>query len=191
MLDLAAALHALADRLDVLDVAEALGELEVLRVHLWRQATAPVPSAAPLPEGRPPLTVAAVAPRIGFSKDVVYEMLRRGELPNVGRGRAKRVPAAAVAAWLECRPAGSPSAVASRYSRPHDAVRGTGAAGPPGPHAEKTRRRARRGADDGRAVGARRQRRQCPGADEPDAPGAATWALPPRRRPAPRRPPEA
>jgi hypothetical protein len=38
-------------------------------------------------------------------------------------------------------------------------------------------------------VGTGRQSRQSPGADEPDAPGAAAWALRPRRRP-PTRPPE-
>jgi excisionase family DNA binding protein len=190
MADLAAQLRQLADRLAELAPAEIVGALEALKFEVWTSAP-PAPIAAPPADERPPLTVAAVARRIGFSTDVVYEMLRRGELSNVGRGRAKRVAAVAVDAWLARPPSGWTASVDPRYSSPHVPRRRSRAAHAARAHAEGARRRARRGDNDGRPVGTRRPRRQRPGAHEPDAPGAATWALPPvRRRSGPPTPPE-
>jgi excisionase family DNA binding protein len=186
-LDLPAALRALADRVQDLDVAQVLGELEALRFRLWT-ATSPATFDVPAPDERPPLTVAAVAQRIGFSKDVVYDMLRRGELWNVGRGRAKRVAAAAVDTWLAGRDHW-PARVHLRYRPPRESLGRSYAPRAARPDPEGARRRARRRADDCRAVGTGRQSRQSTRTDEPDAPGAAAWALRPRRRP-PARPPE-
>jgi excisionase family DNA binding protein len=183
--DLAAALRALADRVQGLDVAQVLGELEVLRFRLWTTAS-PATSDVAVRDERPPLTVAAVAQRIGFSKDVVYDMLRRGELPNVGRGRFKRVSAAAVDTWLAGQDH-SPARVHLRYGPPRESLGRPYAprAARPDPEA---RRHTRRRADDGRAVETGRQSRQSTATHEPDAPGADAWALRPRRRPPARTP---
>jgi excisionase family DNA binding protein len=78
--ELAAALHALAERVQDLDVAQVLGELEALRVRLWMTATnhAPAPASSGPSRG---LDVTAVAERMGVSKDWVYRGARKGHLP--------------------------------------------------------------------------------------------------------------
>jgi excisionase family DNA binding protein len=180
--DLPERLRRLADQVHTLGASEVIGTLEAIKFEVWTSAMTSEPVAAPPTDERPLLTVEAVAHRIGFSKDVVYEMIRRGELQNVGRGRYKRVAAAAVDAWLTRSPDRSPPTPDFRNSAPHVSRQRAGAAGRAGAPPEGARSRARDGDDDRGAMGARRQRRQRPGAQEPDAPGATTWALPPVRR---------
>jgi excisionase family DNA binding protein len=183
--DLASQLRALADQVEVnqLDDAEIVGKLETIKFTIWASATTHAP-AAPAPDERPPLTVADVSRRVGFSTDVVYEMLRRGELTNVGRGRSKRVAAAEVDAWLAGRNRWR-ATVHSEYSPPRDALGCPRAARAARDDAEGARRRTRCRHDDGRPVGTRHQSRRSPGANEPDTPGAAAWSLRPHRsRPA-------
>jgi predicted DNA-binding transcriptional regulator AlpA len=98
--DLAVALHQLADRLAGLDVAEALGELEVLRVRLWREVTTPV-LAAPAPPTRA-VSLREVVERSGMSRDWIYKQARANRLPFARRmGRRVTFDAARFAGWLE------------------------------------------------------------------------------------------
>src|SRR5262245_56983084 len=97
--DLPERLRQLADRLATLGASDVIGTLESMKFDVWTVTVGPVASV-PASDARPSLTVAEVTRRIGFSKDVVYDMLRTGELRNVGRGRCKRVAAADVDAWL-------------------------------------------------------------------------------------------
>ena len=38
---------------------------------------------------------------LSLSRSTIYEMLDRGELPSVRRGTARRIPLAALRAWVE------------------------------------------------------------------------------------------
>jgi excisionase family DNA binding protein len=104
--DLTAALHHLADQLgDGLDVAEALGQLEVVRVALWRQATAPVPAAPAAPTRAVPLR--EVVARVGMSRDWIYRQARAGRLPFARRhGRRVVFDESAMVRWLKRRRSG-------------------------------------------------------------------------------------
>jgi predicted DNA-binding transcriptional regulator AlpA len=94
------ALRDLADRVDGLDVAEALGELEVLRVRLWREATAPVPVVPAAPTAA--VSLREVVERSGMSRDWIYKQARANRLPFARRmGRRLTFDAARFAGWLE------------------------------------------------------------------------------------------
>jgi predicted DNA-binding transcriptional regulator AlpA len=102
--DLATALHQLADRLAQLDVAEVLGELEVMRVRLWATATTHEPRSAPSGSSRA-LDVAAVSEQTGMSRDWLYREARAGRLPFARRlGRRIVFDEAGLIRWLERRP---------------------------------------------------------------------------------------
>jgi excisionase family DNA binding protein len=63
-------------------------------------AAAPVGSAAPPEPGAERLlTVPATAERLGFAKSYVYEIIRRGELRAVRRGKYVRVRQSAIEEW--------------------------------------------------------------------------------------------
>jgi len=66
LLDLAAALHALADRLDALEPAQVIGELEAFKFQVWTTATNHHPTPAPTGSSRG-LAVTAVQERSGMS----------------------------------------------------------------------------------------------------------------------------
>ena len=38
---------------------------------------------------------------LGYSRAKIYEMLQRGELPSTRQGTARRIPLAALRAWVE------------------------------------------------------------------------------------------
>src|SRR4029453_14151581 len=100
---LAAQLHALADQVEQLDVAEVLGKLEALRFTLWTTATAPAPPATTAPPSRA-LDVEEVMRRTGMSKDWLYREARAGHLPFARRiGRRVVFDEAGLARWLERR----------------------------------------------------------------------------------------
>jgi len=101
--DLAAALHALADRVDTLDVAQVLGELEVLRVRLWATATTHEPTPAPAGSSRG-LDVGLVAEQTCMSRDWLYREARAGRLPFARRlGRRVVFDEAGLKRWLDRR----------------------------------------------------------------------------------------
>jgi excisionase family DNA binding protein len=56
--------------------------------------------AAPL---RLLVTVAEAADALGLCRSVIYELLLIGELPSVKIGRARRIPVAALEAFVELR----------------------------------------------------------------------------------------
>jgi predicted DNA-binding transcriptional regulator AlpA len=97
-------LHALADRIDSLDLAQVLGELEVLRVRLWTAATMNHDAPAPVPGCSRALDVQAVVERTGMSKDWLYREARAGRLPFARRlGRRVVFDEAGCKCWLERR----------------------------------------------------------------------------------------
>jgi excisionase family DNA binding protein len=175
--DLADRLRQLAEQLGTLGAGDVIGALESIKFEVWTATVSPTP---PTSDVRPPLTVAAVAQRIGYSKDVVYDMLRTGELRNVGRGRHKRVSNADVEAWLARPRAGAVTGERDvRYDPPGDSPgRRTASCTPPGIGRAEPRSRA----NPSRPLRRGRQYRHRASTSEPDAPGAAAWRDPPARR---------
>ena len=51
------------------------------------------------------LRIPEVAERLSLGRSTIYELVAAGELPTVYIGRAVRIPAAAVCAWVERRAA--------------------------------------------------------------------------------------
>jgi excisionase family DNA binding protein len=102
MADLAAELHALADRLDTLERAQVIGELERLKFTLWTGAnSAPVAPAAPSAA----LDIEEVMKITGMSKAWLYREARAGRLPFARRiGRRLLFDEAALMRWLARRP---------------------------------------------------------------------------------------
>ena len=101
--DLAAELHALADKVEDLDVAEVLGQLEALRFRLWTTATNHAAAPAPAGSSRG-LAVGVVVERTGVSKDWLYREARAGRLPFARRlGRRVVFDEAGLTRWLERR----------------------------------------------------------------------------------------
>jgi len=49
------------------------------------------------------LRLPEVCARLGLGRSTVYSMIQRGELPAVRIGRAVRIPAAAIDAWVADR----------------------------------------------------------------------------------------
>ena len=100
--DVADRLRQLADAVEgQLDVAQVLGELEVLRFRLWMSATSPPPPAAAPSRA---LDVAAVVERTGMSKDWLYREARAGRLPFARRlGRRVVFDKAGLDRWLDRR----------------------------------------------------------------------------------------
>lgn len=91
---------------------------EVERTALTNAATGEVPPiAARL------YTVAEVAKALNLSRTKVYEFVLGGDLPSLTLGRSRRIPAAALDAWIERRgverdrPASSPSRAGSGSGR--------------------------------------------------------------------------
>lgn len=102
MADLSAQLRALADRVDGLDPAQVVGELEALKFAVWTTAIAP-PAPPPSAPSRG-LDVAAVMKRTGMSKDCLYREAREGRLPFARRlGRRVVFDEAGLARWLDRR----------------------------------------------------------------------------------------
>jgi excisionase family DNA binding protein len=101
--DLASVLHALADRVDTLDPAQVVGELEALKFQLWAAATTSTagPAASGFSSG---LNVTAVMERTGMSKDWLYRAARAGRLPFARHlGRRVVFDEAGLNRWLERR----------------------------------------------------------------------------------------
>lgn len=103
--DLAATLHALADRVDTLDPAQVVGELEALKFQVWTAATMPNGLRAPGPPGPSrALDITTVQERLGVSKGKIYRLARNGELPFARRiGRRVVFDEAGLHRWLERR----------------------------------------------------------------------------------------
>ena len=59
------------------------------------------------PTDRLLLRIPDATDRLGLSRSTLYELIAAGELPVVRIGRAVRVPAAALVAWVEHRIPGS------------------------------------------------------------------------------------
>src|SRR5262249_21969677 len=99
--DLAAQLHALADRLDALEPGQVIGALEALKFAVWTSAT----THAPPPQGPSrALTVEDVVARTGMSRDWLYREARNGRLPFARRiGRRVTWDEGSVTRWLERR----------------------------------------------------------------------------------------
>lgn len=105
--DLPERLRDLADQVeaDPPDLAEVLGELEVVRIRIWRQATAPVSAPPTTPTRAVPLP--EVVARIGMSRDWIYRQARAGRLPFARRhGRRVTFDEAGLTRWLERRRSG-------------------------------------------------------------------------------------
>jgi excisionase family DNA binding protein len=99
--DLAAQLHALADRLDTLEPGQVLGELERLRFAIWTGATA-APAAPPAPSTA--LGISEVHKRTGMSRAYLYRAARAGRLPFARRiGRRLVFDEAGLTRWLDWR----------------------------------------------------------------------------------------
>jgi predicted DNA-binding transcriptional regulator AlpA len=104
--DLAAALRALADRVDTLDPARVVGELEALKFAVWTRTTSPAPSpAVPVPSRG--LDIDAVVERTGMSRGWLYREARAGRLPFARRlGRRISFDATGLERWLGRRRVG-------------------------------------------------------------------------------------
>jgi predicted DNA-binding transcriptional regulator AlpA len=100
--DLAAQLHALAERVDGLAAADIAGELERLRFTLWQTMTAPPAPASP--DSSRALDVGAVIARTGMSKQWLYRAARAKQLPFARRiGRRLVFDEAGLERWLAGR----------------------------------------------------------------------------------------
>jgi excisionase family DNA binding protein len=101
VIDLAAQLRVLADRLDALEPAQVVGELEALRVVAFQAAIRP-PAPTPAPSNG--LAVGAVVQRTGMSRDWLYREARAGRLP-FARHHGRRVvfDETGLTRWLERR----------------------------------------------------------------------------------------
>jgi hypothetical protein len=86
LLDLAAALHALADRLDALKPAQVVGELEALKVAVWTATLSTPAAAAAVPDPYALLTDDAVGEVLGAPVGTVVLLRQRGLLPGVAVG---------------------------------------------------------------------------------------------------------
>jgi predicted DNA-binding transcriptional regulator AlpA len=105
-LNLAAQLRALADRVDTLEPAQVVGELERLRFTLWQSVTAPSPSNRSPASDSPSraLDVEDVMARTGMSKAWLYREARAGRLPFARRiGRRLVFDADGLERWLASR----------------------------------------------------------------------------------------
>ena len=107
MTDLATALRQLADKVDDLETARVVGELEALKYVVWTNGTTAAPSA-PSPATPTPsraLDIEAVMARTGMSKPWLYRQARKGALPFARRlGRRLVFDEAGLTRWLERRP---------------------------------------------------------------------------------------
>jgi excisionase family DNA binding protein len=102
--DLASVLHALADRVDTLDPAQVVGELEALKFQVWTAATRKHDAPTPASGSSRALAVEAVVERTGMSKDWLYREARTGRLPFARRlGRRVVFDEAGLNRWLERR----------------------------------------------------------------------------------------
>ena len=91
--DLAAALHALADRLERLGPAEIVGQLEQLKFTVWATVTLPPAPATPSPQPEPAhLTTKAAAAWLGISLTAVRRYEAANALPAVRLGRRVLYP---------------------------------------------------------------------------------------------------
>lgn len=80
-----------------------VSQLAALIVLLESSAVAITPVskvAPPEPRAERLLTVPATAERMGFAKSYIYEIIRRGELRAVRRGKYIRVRESAVDEWV-------------------------------------------------------------------------------------------
>ena len=101
MVDLAAQLRKLLDRLPELTPAQVVGELEALRVVALQEAIRP-PVASPAPSNG--LAVADVVQRTGMSRGWLYREARKGRLPFARRhGRRVVFDEAGLVRWLDRR----------------------------------------------------------------------------------------
>jgi excisionase family DNA binding protein len=101
--DLADRLRDLADRVDVLEPGQVLGELERIRFVVWTTAAPPPAAASPAPTRA--LDVEAVAERTGMSRGWLYREARAGRLPFARRlGRRLMFDAGQLERWLARRP---------------------------------------------------------------------------------------
>jgi excisionase family DNA binding protein len=99
MVELAAALRALADRVDGLAPAQVLGELEALRFGVWAAALAP--TAAGTPAVPRYVTQAEAAELFNIPLSTVRSLTRRGRVPALGQGKNRRLLPADLARYLE------------------------------------------------------------------------------------------
>jgi excisionase family DNA binding protein len=60
-------------------------------------------AASPAAPFRLLVTVAEAADALGLCRSIIYELLLAGELPSVKIGRARRIPVAALEAFVERR----------------------------------------------------------------------------------------
>ncbi len=105
--DLRAALRALADRVDALEAAQVVGELEALKFAVWTTATAPAPNGGSAPPVSDALDVAEVMRRTGMSRGWLYREARAGRLPFARRlGRRLVFDEAGLRRWLDRRRVG-------------------------------------------------------------------------------------
>ena len=145
--DLAAALQALADRVDSLDIPQVLGELEALRFRVWMAAT-----SAPLTTSDEDtlLDAAGVAATLGVPEKQARKLMAARAFPVVRVGaRYIRVHRSDLHAYVAARRTGLVPSVAPAHTIPHDKGR-TAAASLPHLADDPTRvdRRPRRPAHD-------------------------------------------
>jgi len=147
--DLAAALHALADRVGDLDVAQVVGELEALKVATWMAALS-APAVAPAaPDPFALLTDEAVGDVLGVPPGTVVLLRQRGLLPGVAVGdKYVRTRRSELERYVDSRPVALYSrkyADQTHASSPPPADAGCDDARP-APTARPDASRARRGA---------------------------------------------
>jgi excisionase family DNA binding protein len=64
--------------------------------HLTSTQFTPAPQLEPLQ-----VEVSEAARLLGYSRSTIYEMLNSGELPSTLHGSSRRIPVAALRAWIE------------------------------------------------------------------------------------------
>ncbi len=86
-------------------LAATAGQLEELRVRCWERAVGSGTNGpgAPTDDGGPMLSAEEVAARLRLTRQRVYEMCRRGDLPGVRCGKYWRMRPADLERWLAAR----------------------------------------------------------------------------------------
>jgi excisionase family DNA binding protein len=69
---------------------------EMMSEQLTATQFTPAPQLEPLQ-----VEVSEAARLLGFSRSTIYEMLSSGELPSTRHGSSRRIPVAALRAWIE------------------------------------------------------------------------------------------
>lgn len=139
------------------DIPEALAKLEGLKAKLLCRLVEPG-DAATRPEVPDRLiTVDEAAETLSFTKQFVYEMVRKGQLPSVRQGKYVRLRLADLSRWMDDHTERMlDKRIYHSYSTPHERKRTAGNKKAARPHSRADGGKDRCAVEHGGEMGARR-----------------------------------